>query len=250
MDIIHRLNNELLKQPFSEEQRQVEQLNECRQIASVYARIENAVAVLSDMKANKSYIYYGKVAEKLGLVSHDEMQTIPSIWEKDIFCRIHPDDLTDKHAEELRFYHFVKGVPKDKRTDYYLSSSIRMRDITGKYIPILHRMFYLTYDTNGCVRLVLCLYSLTTTASLERLIVNSANGQMLELQMQNCSNLLTDREKIILQLIDQGKMSKDIAQLLSISINTVSRHRQNILEKLQVNNSIEACKVARKLNLL
>ena len=35
-------------------------------------------------------------------------------------------------------------------------------------------------------------------------------------------------------------MSKDIAQTLSISINTVYRQRQNILDKLQVNNSIEA----------
>ena len=40
-------------------------------------------------------------------------------------------------------------------------------------------------------------------------------------------------------------MSKDIAQTLSISINTVNRHRQNILEKLQVNNSIEACGLLR-----
>lgn len=45
-------------------------------------------------------------------------------------------------------------------------------------------------------------------------------------------------------------MSKDIARILSISINTVNRHRQNILEKLQVSNSIEACRVAKELKLL
>ncbi|MCG4719976.1 response regulator transcription factor, partial [Bacteroides intestinalis] len=50
--------------------------------------------------------------------------------------------------------------------------------------------------------------------------------------------------------INKGKMSKDIAQTLSISINTVNRHRQNILEKLQVNNSIEACRIAKELHLL
>lgn len=57
-------------------------------------------------------------------------------------------------------------------------------------------------------------------------------------------------KKEILQLINKGKMSKDIAQTLSISINTVNRHRQNILEKLQVNNSIEACRIAKELHLL
>lgn len=66
----------------------------------------------------------------------------------------------------------------------------------------------------------------------------------------NCNDLLSDREKEILQLINKGKMSKDIAQTLSISINTVNRHRQNILEKLQVNNSIEACRIAKELHLL
>lgn len=250
MDIINKLNNELLKQPFAEEQKYLEQLNECRHIASAYARIENAMAVLSDMKANMSYIYYGKISEKLGLVKQDSIQTIYSIWERDIFSRIHPDDLPEKHLEELRFYNFIKGVPKNKRTDYYLASNIRMRDTSGKYIHVLHRMFYLTYDANGSVRLALCLYNLTISSSLERVIINSANGQIFELEKQNCSNILTDREKKVLQLIEQGKMSKDIAQILSISINTVNRHRQNILEKLQVSNSIEACKVAKKLNIL
>lgn len=202
------------------------------------------------MRANLSYIYYGKVSKMLGLVNQNSMDTIYSIWEKDIFSRIHPDDLPDKYLEELRFYHFIKGVPKNKRADYYLASNIRMRDISGKYVHVLHRMFYLTYDANGSVELALCLYNLSTSASLERVIVNSANGQIFELEKQNCSNILTDREKKVLQLIEQGKMSKEIAQILSISINTVNRHRQNILEKLQVSNSIEACKVAKKLNIL
>lgn len=37
---------------------------------------------------------------------------------------------------------------------------------------------------------------------------------------------------------------------LSISVHTVSRHRQNILEKLRVGNATEACRVARGLGLL
>ena len=67
MDIVNKLKKELLKQAFTEEQKQTERLNECKHIASIYAQTENAIAVLSDMKANISYIYYGGVAEKLGL---------------------------------------------------------------------------------------------------------------------------------------------------------------------------------------
>lgn len=53
----------------------------------------------------------------------------------------------------------------------------------------------------------------------------------------------------MLRLIDQGMMSKTIAEQLSISVNTVSRHRQEILKKLRVSNSIEACRIARELDL-
>ena len=62
--------------------------------------------------------------------------------------------------------------------------------------------------------------------------------------------MLSEREKEILQLIDQGRLSKEIADALSISIHTVNRHRQNILSKLGVSNSIEACRIAKRLNLI
>ena len=55
MDIVNKLKKELLKQAFTEEQKQTERLNECKHIASIYAQTENAIAVLSDMKANISY---------------------------------------------------------------------------------------------------------------------------------------------------------------------------------------------------
>ena len=247
MDIVNKLKKELLKQAFTEEQKQTERLNECKHIASIYAQTENAIAVLSDMKANISYIYYGGVAEKLGLAERNTAKTIQSIWEEEIFSHIHPDDLQEKHLQELRFFHFLKSVPEKKRPDYYLIHNMRMRDHSGRYVHILHRMFYIASHSNGSVWLSLCLYNFSMDTSLSCTILNSADGQTLELEKQNCNDLLSEREKEILQLINKGKMSKDIAQTLSISINTVNRHRQNILEKLQVNNSIEACRIAKEL---
>ena len=46
MDIVNKLKKELLKQAFTEEQKQTERLNECKHIASIYAQTENAIAVL------------------------------------------------------------------------------------------------------------------------------------------------------------------------------------------------------------
>jgi DNA-binding NarL/FixJ family response regulator len=45
-------------------------------------------------------------------------------------------------------------------------------------------------------------------------------------------DVLTPRELEVLKLIAEAHTSKEIAQLLFISIKTVERHRQNILDKL------------------
>ena len=81
-------------------------------------------------------------------------------------------------------------------------------------------------------------------------IVDSADGHKIELEKQSSDNILSDREKQVLGFIDKGLTSKDIAEMLCISINTVSRHRQDILGKLQVRNSIEACRIAKDLRLI
>lgn len=62
--------------------------------------------------------------------------------------------------------------------------------------------------------------------------------------------VLNDREKEILRLIREGRSSKQIADALNISIHTVNRHRQNILEKLSVGNSHEAITAASAMRLL
>jgi DNA-binding NarL/FixJ family response regulator len=50
--------------------------------------------------------------------------------------------------------------------------------------------------------------------------------------------------------VERGLTSLQIADELSISKFTVSRHRQDILAKLQVKNSAEACRLAHTLGIL
>lgn len=250
MDIAYKLNKELLAQPFADEQKQIQSLEDGLQTARCYARTENALAVLSDMKTNQSYIYHSGLSEKLALGTRGETQTVHSIWEEDIFARIHPDDLSKKHSEELRFFHFLKKIPEEKRPDYYLANHIRMCDSSRTYYPILHRLFYIASQTNGSIRLALCLYNLATDTFSHDAIVDSAEGRTLKPEKHDCHTLLSKREKEVLQLIAHGKTSKEIAAVLSVSPNTVNRHRQNILEKLRVQNSIEACRIAGTLHLL
>lgn len=50
---------------------------------------------------------------------------------------------------------------------------------------------------------------------------------------------LTPREKQILQLIAQGNSNKDIAQMLNLSVNTVSVHRANLMDTLNIHRTAE-----------
>ena len=51
--------------------------------------------------------------------------------------------------------------------------------------------------------------------------------------------LLTQREKQVLQLIAQGNSNKEIAALLQVSVNTISVHRANLMEALNIHRTAE-----------
>lgn len=57
---------------------------------------------------------------------------------------------------------------------------------------------------------------------------------------------LTTRERQILQLIADGKTSREIAQLLFISIHTVHSHRKNIKRKLAIRQNADLVRYALK----
>ncbi len=48
--------------------------------------------------------------------------------------------------------------------------------------------------------------------------------------------LLTDREREILQLVAEGKTNKEIATILNVSLYTVDTHRTHILQKLNLHS--------------
>ncbi|HEY4977726.1 MAG TPA: response regulator transcription factor [Candidatus Acidoferrum sp.] len=47
-------------------------------------------------------------------------------------------------------------------------------------------------------------------------------------------DLLTPREREVLQLVAEGKSNKEVAQMLNLSVYTVETHRSNIMEKLNL----------------
>lgn len=61
---------------------------------------------------------------------------------------------------------------------------------------------------------------------------------------------LTEREQQVLVQVSQGATDKEIAEALTISLNTVKTHVRNILAKLQVSTRREAAKAAKNKGLV
>lgn len=243
MEIVKKLNQVLLQEQYDEIKCMME-TEVYKSIAETYTKTEHSIAVLSDMQLNKSYIFASGTASELGLNFPDYPTVIHSIWEEEILKKIHPDDKLKKHVHELRFFEYLAEINPEKRSEFAVVSKIRMKDKSGVYQFIKHRMFYFFSPYNYKVRFALCLYNMDFDPSKivqsSFLIVNSMKGEVVIEDKLNYNNILSKRELEVLKYIGDGCTSKEIAAILSISINTVNRHRQNILEKLKVKNSVSA----------
>ncbi|MDT0393168.1 MULTISPECIES: response regulator transcription factor [Streptomyces] len=62
--------------------------------------------------------------------------------------------------------------------------------------------------------------------------------------------LLTPREEEVLKLVAEGHSSKEIAEMLFISIKTVQRHRENLLHKLGLRDRLELTRYAIRAGLV
>ncbi|MCP1299143.1 LuxR C-terminal-related transcriptional regulator [Chryseobacterium sp. S0630] len=241
MEIREQLSDQLLDNASKKCQLDVEIY---KQRGLAYAQMEGAICVLSDMQENKSFIYKSAAADELGLKMDENPAEIDSIWEEEMLKKIHPDDRLKKYIHELRFFKLLDTMEIKERTAYSVVSKIRMKDKNEDYRWVKHRMFYIYSPDNGRLRLALCLYNIALTSSNfpDFMIVNMIKGEVVVKDKLDYKNILSPRELEVLKWIGEGYASKEIAGLLSISVNTVNRHRQNILEKLKVKNSTQAFK--------
>jgi DNA-binding NarL/FixJ family response regulator len=81
----------------------------------------------------------------------------------------------------------------------------------------------------------------------------AVSGALLNDYRQNVTDpldLLSSREREVLQLIAEGKTNKEIAVRLNLSVYTVDSHRGKIMEKLNLHNTGELVRFAVKSGLV
>jgi DNA-binding NarL/FixJ family response regulator len=72
--------------------------------------------------------------------------------------------------------------------------------------------------------------------AVSQMLLEDYMRQLRDRQAEDTYDLLTAREREILQMVAEGKSNKEIANLLHLSPYTIETHRANMMEKLSLHN--------------
>jgi two-component system, NarL family, response regulator NreC len=75
--------------------------------------------------------------------------------------------------------------------------------------------------------------------AISRMLMEDYLRQMRDRKVEDSYELLTTREREVLQLLAEGRSNKEVASVLNLSLYTVETHRANILQKLNLHNQAE-----------
>ncbi len=75
--------------------------------------------------------------------------------------------------------------------------------------------------------------------AISKMLVEDYMRQMQDRSVEDSYELLTTREREVLQLLAEGKSNKEAAGILDLSLYTVETHRSNIFQKLNLHSTAE-----------
>jgi two-component system, NarL family, response regulator NreC len=77
------------------------------------------------------------------------------------------------------------------------------------------------------------------SSAISEVLLQDYIRQLKHKHVQDSYDLLTEREKEVLQLIAEGKTNKDVASLLNLSAQTIESHRANLMQKLGLHSTAD-----------
>lgn len=217
------------------------------------SKISRSCAFVVDVyKCNYTYASSNFV-DLLGYDSH-KIETLERQGDY-LESRIHPDDRAQLATLQVTLAQFIYNLPLEQRNDYSNIYSFRMLNARQQYIRVTSRHQVLEQDRNGKAWLIIGNMDISPNQkdfeTVDCAVLNLKNGEIFSPSLLPLPSAnLTNREIEILRLIQKGLLSKEIADKLCISIHTVNIHRQNLLRKLGVQNSIEAIRLGQEVGLL
>ena len=202
----------------------------------------------------QQYLPYIKVLEQAGSFAvflsnrfghyYYVTEYIEASQEIDIEKLVHPDDWEVVRRIDKKVWEFLNTLPEEEKLAYKYIYELRVLE-RGKYVRMIYQMRILAFKEDNFLAMGIIDIAPEQSAntSVRFQIKNCLTDEVVPFTIESATDvLLTPREREILALAKEGMFSKEISEKLNISIHTVNRHRQNILEKLQVDNIIEAMK--------
>lgn len=166
---------------------------------------------------------------------------------------IHPDDIDYGLLVRKKIYSILRSFSNEEKRNYKAIHEMRIRNMRGEYIRIIEQEQVLELDKSGNIWLMLSVIDVDASHESEIIkshLYNFKTGEQIFIDLSDTlDEPLTNRELEVLRFMKKVLLSKEIAEALKVSINTVNSHRQNILQKLKANNSIEAVNFAQRLGL-
>ena len=200
----------------------------------------------------QEYISYMKILEQAGSFAvflsdkfghyYYVTEYIETSQELNIENLVHPDDLEVVRRIDKKVWEFLDTLPEEEKLTYKYIYEMRVLD-RGKYVRMIYQTRLLAFKDDNFLAMGMIDLAPEQSAntSVRFQIKNCLTDEVVPFTIETATDvLLTPREREILALAKEGMFSKEISEKLNISIHTVNRHRQNILEKLQVDNMIEA----------
>lgn len=171
-------------------------------------------------------------------------------------ARLHPDDRHQLMLAGVQFTAQALARPPQERKDFRLFAEYRVKGLRDEYVRVVEQQSVLELDPRGNIWLALSVLDLAPESELEApfrcRLHNWRTGDLFTFPtaQEPGGDLLTLREREILQLVSKGLVSREIADVLYISVHTVNTHRQRIIRKLDVSNTSEAIRYALDLGIL
>ncbi len=128
------------------------------------------------------------------------------------------------HSDKL----FVTGMFKAGASGYILKDCA-FEELIDAINTVIENKIYLSKEITG-----------TVISELVEAISKDTMGE---------TTSLSDREKEVLQLLVEGKSTKEIANSLNLSIKTIESHRKNIMTKLDIYTIPELTKYAVRMGI-
>jgi len=103
--------------------------------------------------------------------------------------------------------------------------------------------------TNACDELLQAIWCVSRGEMYLTPSISSTLVQAL-LSKDNSPAAITGRERQVLQLIAEGKTTKEIASILGISVRTAESHRSNLMERLNIHEAAGLVRYAVRNGLI